>query len=199
MRDGSDFKKRLWPPGNADDRTIIQHQPVAVAQRDCLPQVEHKLGAAFGGQNNAAAITLVRIERDAPPTRTSALEAAARAVLLILTDTRPEWQEAIAAWHRRKTAIYAELISSGAVPARPGIARVVAEALAAGWTVAVASTSAEPSVRATLEHAVGAENARSVSVFAGDVVAAKKPDPAIYTLALARLGTTPAETSTRWA
>jgi dihydroxyacetone kinase phosphoprotein-dependent L subunit len=97
-------------------------------------------------------------------------------------------QAAVAAWHRRKTAIYAELIASGAVPARPGIARMVAEALAAGWPVAVASTSAEPSVRATLEHAVGAENAGSVSVFAGDVVPRKKPAPDIYLLALESLG-----------
>ena len=104
----------------------------------------------------------------------------------------PEGQQAaIADWHRRKTAIYAELIASGAVPARPGIARVVAEALAAGWTVAVASTSAEPSVRATLEHAVGAEHARAVSVFAGDVVPHKKPAPDIYLLALHSLGLPP--------
>jgi dihydroxyacetone kinase phosphoprotein-dependent L subunit len=97
-------------------------------------------------------------------------------------------QAAVAAWHKRKTAIYAELISSGAVPTRPGVARVVAEALAAGWPVAVASTSAEPSVRATLEHAVGAEHARAVSVFAGDIVPHKKPAPDIYLLALSSLG-----------
>jgi len=97
-------------------------------------------------------------------------------------------QAAVAAWHRRKTAIYAELVASGAVPPRPGIARVVAEALAAGWPVAVASTSAEPSVRATLEHAVGAEHARAVSVFAGDIVPRKKPAPDIYLLALRSLG-----------
>jgi peptidyl-tRNA hydrolase len=41
---------------------------------------------------------VVRIERDAPPTRTDALEAAARGVLLILTCDRPEWAEAIAQW-----------------------------------------------------------------------------------------------------
>jgi dihydroxyacetone kinase phosphoprotein-dependent L subunit len=100
-------------------------------------------------------------------------------------------QAAVAAWHRRKTAIYAELIASGAVPTRPGIARVVAEALAAGWPVAVASTSAEPSVRATLTHAVGAEHAQAVSVFAGDVVSRKKPAPDIYLLALDALGLPP--------
>jgi len=97
-------------------------------------------------------------------------------------------QAAIAAWHRRKTAIYAELVGSGAVPPRPGIARVVGEALAAGWPVAVASTSAEPSVRATLLRAVGAEHARAVSVFAGDIVPRKKPAPDIYLLALRSLG-----------
>jgi peptidyl-tRNA hydrolase len=45
---------------------------------------------------------VVRIERSMPPTRTDALTAAARAVLLMLTDTRPEWQEAIAAWDAQR-------------------------------------------------------------------------------------------------
>jgi HAD superfamily hydrolase (TIGR01509 family) len=97
-------------------------------------------------------------------------------------------QDAIAAWHRRKTAIYAELVASGAVPPRPGVARIVGEALAAGWLVAVASTSAEPSVRVTLERAVGAKNARAVRVFAGDIVPRKKPAPDIYLLALDSIG-----------
>jgi len=97
-------------------------------------------------------------------------------------------QDAIAAWHRRKTAIYAELVAAGAVPPRPGIARIVAEALAAGWPVAVASTSAEPSVRVTLDRAVGTENAREVRVLAGDIVSRKKPAPDIYLLALDSLG-----------
>jgi dihydroxyacetone kinase phosphoprotein-dependent L subunit len=101
-------------------------------------------------------------------------------------------QAAVAAWHRRKTAIYAELVAAGAVPPRPGIARIVAEALAAGWLVAVASTSAEPSVRVTLERAVGAETARAVTVFAGDIVPRKKPAPDIYRLAQDSLGV-PAE------
>jgi dihydroxyacetone kinase phosphoprotein-dependent L subunit len=97
-------------------------------------------------------------------------------------------RDAVAAWHRRKTAIYADLVAAGAVPPRPGIARIVAEALAAGWLVAVASTSAEPSVRVTLERAVGADNARAVTVFAGDIVPRKKPAPDIYRLAQDSLG-----------
>jgi HAD superfamily hydrolase (TIGR01509 family) len=97
-------------------------------------------------------------------------------------------QDAVAAWHRRKTEIYTGLVASGAVPPRPGIARVVAEARAAGWPVAVASTSAEPSVRATLERAVGTACAAGIRVFAGDIVARKKPAPDIYLLALDWLG-----------
>lgn len=99
----------------------------------------------------------------------------------------------LANWHRYKSAAYTELVAAGAMPARPGIARIVAEAAAAGWQLAVASTSAEPSVRAVLEHAVGAERAADFAVFAGDIVPAKKPDPAIYQLALTSLGLQPGQ------
>jgi HAD superfamily hydrolase (TIGR01509 family) len=95
--------------------------------------------------------------------------------------------ELLADWHRRKTATYKAMVRAGRLPARSGIARVVREALDAGWSLAVASTSAEESVRAVLEHAVGTTAAARFAVFAGDTVAAKKPDPAIYELALERL------------
>ena len=113
----------------------------------------------------------------------------------------PEGQRAaVAAWHRRKTEIYLDLVARGAVPPRPGVARLVGEALAAGWLVAVASTSAAPSVRATLARAVGPQTARQVTVFAGDVVPAKKPAPDIYLLARAPSGcppTAPSSSRTR--
>ena len=65
----------------------------------------------------------------------------------------------------------------------------------AGWTLAVASTSAEASVRAILEQAAGPERAaRFDVVLAGDVVEHKKPAPDIYLLALERLGVPAAET-----
>ena len=75
-----------------------------------------------------------------------------------------------------------------ALPGRPGIARIVEEAYAAGWVLAVASTSAEPSVRAVLEHVVGTARTRDFTVLAGDIVPRKKPAPDIYFLALERLG-----------
>jgi HAD superfamily hydrolase (TIGR01509 family) len=102
--------------------------------------------------------------------------------------------ELLGTWHRAKTEKFRALVSQGRLPARPGIKRIIQAALEAGWTVAVASTSAEDSVRAVLTHAVGPETAARVPVFAGDVVPAKKPDPAIYRLTTDRLGLDPADT-----
>ena len=95
--------------------------------------------------------------------------------------------QAVLAWHQRKTAIYKELVAAGVMPARPGIARLAQEAHDAGWTLAVASTSAEPAVRAVLTHAVGEDLAKHFAVFAGDIVPQKKPAPDIYQLALREL------------
>jgi HAD superfamily hydrolase (TIGR01509 family) len=102
--------------------------------------------------------------------------------------TDPDGQAAaVAQWHKRKTEIYTTMVAAGALPARPGIARIVEEAYAAGWVLAVASTSAEPSVRAVLEHVVGIERAQDFTVLAGDIVPHKKPAPDIYLLTLERL------------
>lgn len=108
--------------------------------------------------------------------------------------TDPEAQAAeIARWHKRKSAIYTEMVAQGVLPARPGVRRIVEEAQDAGWSLAVCSTSAEASVRAILDSVVGAERAaRFHLVLAGDVVAHKKPAPDIYRLALERLAVSPA-------
>jgi peptidyl-tRNA hydrolase len=42
---------------------------------------------------------VVRIERDAPPARTDALEAAARAVLFMLTTDNPQWTDPVRMWN----------------------------------------------------------------------------------------------------
>ncbi|MFE3167028.1 HAD-IA family hydrolase [Streptomyces sp. NPDC059224] len=101
--------------------------------------------------------------------------------------------ERVAAWHRRKTEIYTAIIGGGSIPPRPGVRRVATEAHEAGWALAVASTSAEPSVRSVLELAMGPELASRFAVFAGDVVQRKKPAPDIYAFALDRLGLRPAD------
>jgi len=99
----------------------------------------------------------------------------------------------VAKWHKRKTALYTEMVAAGELPPRPGIRRVISDAQDAGWRLAVASTSAEASVHAILEYAVGKERADRFDVFlAGDCVPKKKPAPDIYLLALEKLGVDPA-------
>jgi HAD superfamily hydrolase (TIGR01509 family) len=99
----------------------------------------------------------------------------------------------LAEWHRHKTRVYTEMVASGRLPGRPGIVRLVDEAIGSGWQLAVASTSAEPSVMAVLEHVVGPDRTRGIVVAAGDVVAQKKPSPEIYELVLERLEIRPEE------
>jgi len=103
----------------------------------------------------------------------------------------PEDPEALDAavrrWHRRKTEIYTGIITGGSIPPRPGVRRIAEEARSAGWPLAVASTSAEPAVRAVLDLAMGSELAADFAVFAGDVVDRKKPAPDIYRYAVDHL------------
>jgi len=100
----------------------------------------------------------------------------------------------LAEWHKRKSAIYQEMVQGGRLPGRPGIARLTNEAIAAGWTLVVASTSAEESVHTVLEFVVGKEQAAHFNVFAGDMVPQKKPAPDIYLLAKERLNLSPRDT-----
>lgn len=97
----------------------------------------------------------------------------------------------IAQLHRLKTDIFMELIESGALPLRPGVARMVDAAQAAGLQVAVCSTSNERAVEKVVQVLLGPDRAKGIVIFAGDVVAKKKPDPAIYTLAATSLRLTP--------
>ncbi len=102
--------------------------------------------------------------------------------------TEPQAQrKLVSRWHRRKTQIFTEIVANGKIPPRPGIARIAGEALDRGWKLAVASTSARRSVHAVLRAVVGDELATAFSVFAGDVVARKKPAPDIYLYTLKQL------------
>jgi beta-phosphoglucomutase-like phosphatase (HAD superfamily) len=68
------------------------------------------------------------------------------------------------------------------------VARLVDEVIDANIELAVCSTSNERAVQAVVDVMLGPDRARHISVFAGDIVSAKKPDPAIYRLAVERLG-----------
>jgi HAD superfamily hydrolase (TIGR01509 family) len=100
-------------------------------------------------------------------------------------------RELLARWHKDKTKRFKKLVARGKIRARPGVARLAADAAEAGWSLAVASTSAEASARRVLQHVVGVVAARRFEILAGDIVPAKKPDPAIYKLAAERLGLPP--------
>jgi len=105
-----------------------------------------------------------------------------------------EWDERVARWHVRKTAIYREMIASGAIPPRSGVKRLAEEALDAGWVLGVCSTSNPASVRSVLEHVMGKDTAAQFSLLlGGDMVAVKKPAPDIYVRAARELDVSPAE------
>jgi HAD superfamily hydrolase (TIGR01509 family) len=89
--------------------------------------------------------------------------------------------------HVRKAEIAAEILAAHPPHPRPGVRRLMTAAHAAGWKLAVASTSAEATVRLVARGALGAPLSNMLCVFAGDVVPAKKPHRAIYELAVATL------------
>ena len=90
--------------------------------------------------------------------------------------------------HRRKTALYTAMIAGGEVTLRPGIRDVIALAEARGLRLAIATTTSEVNVDALLSATLGADwRATFPVVAAGDAVAAKKPAPDAYRLALREL------------
>jgi HAD superfamily hydrolase (TIGR01509 family) len=100
----------------------------------------------------------------------------------------------VAGLHRVKTERYAELVASGGSPLRPGIKRLLGEALAAGLRIGIASTTTSANVAALLDAELGPNAHKRFAVIAcGDVVPAKKPAPDIYHLALSALGLGPAQ------
>ena len=96
--------------------------------------------------------------------------------------------ELIALLHRTKTDIFTDIIASGQLPLRPGIARIVDEAIAAGVRLGVCTTSAPKAIDGVLDLFGAERKAKFEFVHAGDVVSRKKPDPEIYELAKQTLG-----------
>jgi len=111
-----------------------------------------------------------------------------------LSQTRPEWltrpdiDTLIAQLHQAKTRHYVALGNAGALPLRPGVARLVNEARQAGLRLAIATTTTLDNVSVLLERALGPGSAAWFEcIGAGDVVAAKKPAPDIYLWVLQQL------------
>lgn len=87
---------------------------------------------------------------------------------------------------------YAEHVRSGALPLRPGVQRLVGEAAAAGLVQAIVTTSGRAAVEALASGALAPVASAFAVWICGEDVAAKKPDPEAYRLALARLALDPA-------
>lgn len=90
--------------------------------------------------------------------------------------------------HQSKTAFYTELLSTGAIPLRPGVKRLIQEAREQGMRIAISTTTTPANVTALLEHALGRGSTDWFEVIAaGDIVPAKKPAADIYLWALNQL------------
>jgi HAD superfamily hydrolase (TIGR01509 family) len=100
----------------------------------------------------------------------------------------------IADLHAIKTRHYTELVRAGAIPARPGVRRLLAQARSEGLRLAIATTTTPANVTALLDTAIAPDAESWFEVIgAGDVVPAKKPAPDIYCYVLERLGLSPAQ------
>jgi beta-phosphoglucomutase-like phosphatase (HAD superfamily) len=97
--------------------------------------------------------------------------------------------EAIARLHARKTALYVAHVDAGRLALRPGIARLIGEARAAGVPMAIATTTSLANVESLLRSTLGPDSPGwFAAIGAGDMVARKKPAPDVYQLVLERLG-----------
>src|SRR5690606_9259939 len=102
-------------------------------------------------------------------------------------------EDLILALHKNKTAITSALVAEGSMPLRPGIARIIDEAIEAGVRLGVCTTSNPKFIDAVLDLMGPERKAKFEFVHAGDVVSKKKPNPEIYLLALETLGLPPHE------
>ncbi|NCN71951.1 MAG: HAD-IA family hydrolase, partial [Betaproteobacteria bacterium] len=83
--------------------------------------------------------------------------------------------------HELKTAAYEQSVNSGAVSLRPGVLKLMNEALAAGLQLAIATTTSPVNIAALLRHAIG-DDWRLNFTAIGDASTApiKKPHPQVY-------------------
>jgi len=95
--------------------------------------------------------------------------------------------EGIAALHDRKTLLYSELVSSGRIQLRPGVRRLLEEAVQVGLRLGIATTTSEANVWTLLASTMGARTPYWQAMVCGDDVPCKKPAPDVYVAALAQL------------
>jgi HAD superfamily hydrolase (TIGR01509 family) len=107
-------------------------------------------------------------------------------------EVKPEDEdELIKTMHKSKTETFVKLIETGDLPLRPGVKRLMNETMDAGLVLGICTTSNERAAHAVAYKIL--EDIKFDFVLAGDIVQKKKPDPAIYNLALEKTGLKPDE------
>ena len=103
-------------------------------------------------------------------------------------------QDTINRLHELKTAAYERAVNDGVVSLRPGVLRLMDEALADGLQMAIATTTSPANIAALLRRAVGPDWRLNFTAI-GDASTApvKKPDPQVYLQMLAALKLPPAQ------
>ena len=91
--------------------------------------------------------------------------------------------------HALKTAAYEAAVNAGAVRLRPGVLKLMDEALAQGLQLAIATTTSPVNIAALLRHEVGTDWRLNFTTI-GDASTAplKKPHPQVYLQVLATMG-----------
>jgi threonine dehydratase len=94
----------------------------------------------------------------------------------------------VASIHQLKTNIYVRLMNEGAVPLRPGVERLLNEAIKSGLRLAIATTTTPANVDALITNTLGKEALGWFEVIgAGNVVPNLKPAEDIYTYVLEQM------------
>lgn len=87
--------------------------------------------------------------------------------------------------HQTKTEFYRQLLTTGSIPLRLGVKRLINEARNKGIRLAIATTSAYPNALALIEKHLDPSWFEVIA--AGDIVTHKKPAPDIYYYVLDKL------------
>ena len=96
--------------------------------------------------------------------------------------------------HELKTAAYEAAVNGGAVSLRPGVLKLMDEALAQGLQLAIATTTSPVNIAALMRRAIGSDWRLNFTAI-GDASTApiKKPHPQVYLQMLAALKLKPSE------
>lgn len=98
------------------------------------------------------------------------------------------WSTFIAELHQVKSTYYSERLRQGKIELRPGVQRLISEAIAAQVRLAIATTSRYENAIALLETALDQNAPQWFEVIAaGDIVPNKKPASDIYNFVLSQL------------